>query len=246
MTRRSWDGATPVLGIDIDGTLGQYHEHFLGFARQWLGAGKYWPGPPSVRDVKALAGGPIPWADDTYDGTCTLAEYMGVSKRTYRLCKLAYRRGGLKRSMPLYFGARELLVALRGRAWVVLCTTRPYLHLDNIEPDTVEWLRRNRMPYDALLMGEHKYRDLRRQYGEHVAAVLDDDPALLSQARSLSPAIPALFMARPHNGFHLNQQSWWESGCDGARVTLLEHLKKADWMLGRQPKNEEFYYADEG
>jgi hypothetical protein len=241
VTRRSWDGETPVVGIDIDGTLGRYHEHFLRFAREWVGlTEEYWPGPPSVRDKRTMTGGPIPWGDDSYDGSCSLAEYMGVSKRTYRLCKLAYRRGGLKRSMPLYPGARELLVALRRRAWVVLCTTRPYLHLDNIEPDTVEWLRRNRMPYDALLMGEHKYRDLRRQYGERVAAVLDDDPALLSQARGLSPAIPALFMVRGHNTYAWDCQPWWENSCDGARVTLLEHLKHGFWMLGIQPKNGDY------
>jgi len=240
VTRRSWDGVTPVVGIDIDGTLGRYHEHFLRFAREWLGAGEYWPGPLATRGERTLDGGPVPWDDQAYYGEGSLAEYMGVSKHTYRQCKLAYRQGGLKRSMPVYPGARELLVALRRRAWVVLCTTRPYLHLNNIEPDTVEWLRRNRMPYDALSMGEHKYRDLRKQYGEMVAAVLDDDPALLSQARKLSPAIPALFMHRAHNLRQLEGQPWWVGDCDSARIMLLEHLKGCRWVTGIQPTNEEF------
>jgi hypothetical protein len=232
MTRRRWNGTDPVLGIDIDGTLGQYHEHFLRFARGWLGAGEYWPGPKDYRGHY--------WGDDGYDGYCSLAEYMGVSKRTYRLCKLAYRRGGLKRSMPVYPGARELLVSLRRKAWVVLCTTRPYLSMDNIESDTVEWLRRNRLPYDGILMGEHKYRDLKRQYGDMVAAVVDDDPALLWQARGLSVPIPALFMERQHNCHHLKDQEWWENSCEGARLALLEHLKHATWMLGIQPKNGDY------
>lgn len=236
MTRRRWGGVTPVVGVDIDGTLGPYHEHFLRFARGWLGVDpvKGWPGPPDYRDRGSW------WGDFDYQSVCSMAEYMGVSKRTYRLCKLAYRRGGLKRSMPVYNGAREMLVALRRRAWVVLCTTRPYLHLDNIEPDTIEWLRRNRLPYDAMLMGEHKYRDLRKQYGEMVAAVVDDDPALLSQARSLSPPIPALFMVRGHNSHHWDNEPWNEGSCDGARITLLAHLKKAEWMLGLQPVNGDY------
>lgn len=241
MTRRRWNGTDPVVGIDIDGTLGRYHEHFLRFARGWLGLER-WPGPPSLRSERTLTGEPIPWGDDTYDGSCALADYMGVSKRRYRECKLAYRRGGLKRSMPVYPGARQMLAALRRRAWVVLCTTRPYLHLDNIEPDTMEWLRRNKLPYDAVLMGEHKYRDLKRQYGDMVAAVLDDDPALLAQARSLSVPVPALFMARPHNGLHLSDQPWWESSCEGARLTLIHHLKHGAWTLGIQPTNEEYHY----
>lgn len=238
MTRRSWDGVTPVVGVDIDGTLGRYHEHFLMFARGWLGVEPCrWPGPPQSRYQSML------WGDFDYDGSCSLAEYMGISKARYRQCKLAYRRGGLKRSMPMYPGARELLVALRRRAWVVLCTTRPYLHLDNIEPDTVEWLRRNRMPYDAILMGEHKYRDLKRQYGDMVAAVVDDDPALLSQARSVSVPIPALFMARVHNVSALGKWEWWEQSCEGARLTLLEHLKQGHWVMGIQPKNGDYYEA---
>jgi hypothetical protein len=239
MTRRSWNGTDPVVGIDIDGTLGRYHEHFLGFARQWFGTNsnygtetdRGWAGPKAWRDQSRW------WGDFDYDGSCPLNEYMGVSKARYRQCKLAYRRGGLKRSMPVYKGARELLVGLRRKAWVVLCTTRPYLHMDNIEPDTVEWLRRNKMPYDALLMGEHKYRDLRRQYGERVAAVLDDDPALLSQAQSLSPAIPALFMVRNHNIHYWEAWPWWENSCQGALLTLTEHVKNGSWMLGIQPKN---------
>jgi hypothetical protein len=121
-----------------------------------------------------------------------------------------------------------------------VCTTRPYLHLDNIEPDTVEWLRRNRIPYDALLMGEHKYRDLRRQYGEQVAAVLDDDPGLLSQAKALSPPVPALLMLRPHNLHHWGEAEWWVQCPKEAGEVLLEHLKRATWMLGHQPTNEEF------
>jgi hypothetical protein len=235
VTRRRWNGTDPVVGIDIDGTLGRYHEHFLMFARQWLGVEPcHWPGPPQYRYQNRM------WGDFDYEIVCPMNEYMGISKRTYRLCKLAYRRGGLKRSMPVYKGARELLVALRRRAWVVLCTTRPYLHLDNIEPDTVEWLRRNKMPYDAILMGEHKYRDLKRQYGDMVAAVVDDDPALLSQARGLSVPIPALFMARTHNAIAWQNEPWWEGSCDGARLTLLEHLKHGSWMLGIQPKNGDY------
>jgi hypothetical protein len=240
MTRRRWSGTDAVVGIDIDGTLGRYHEHFLGFAREWLGTGEYWPGPPSLRSERTLAMGPIPWSDDAYDGSCKLYEYMGVSKARYRQCKLAYRRGGLKRSMRPYSGARELLVALRRRAWVVVCTTRPYLSLDNIEPDTVEFLRRNRLPYDDLLMGEHKYRDLKKRYGDQVAAVVDDEPALLAQARSLSPPIPALFMSRPHNNFLEHDQFWWVTSCHEARLVLLDHLKTGQWMLGLQPKNEEY------
>lgn len=242
MSRRTYNGEDPVVGVDIDGTLGRYHVHFLEFAAAWLGKDPeaYWPGPKAVRHIRTLDGGALPFGDDDYDGSCPLNEFMGITKATYRRCKLAYRQGGLKRSMPVYPGARDMLMALRRKAWVVLCTTRPYLHLSNIEPDTIEFLSRNRLPYDDLIMGEHKYRDLRRRY-PRVAAVVDDDPALLSQARSVSPPIPALFMARAHNANGWNSEPWWEGSCEGARITLLDHIKKGDWVLGIQPSNEENY-----
>lgn len=237
MSRRAWNGATPVVGIDVDGTLGRYHEHFLTFARGWLGVRGYWPGPMVTRNERTTTGEPIPWTDDGYFGECSLAEYMGISKATYRKCKLAYRRGGLKRSMPPYPGARDLMVGLRKRAWVVVCTTRPYLHLDNIEPDTVEWLRRNMIPYDGILMGEHKYRNLKAQYGDMAAAVLDDDPALLSQARGLGMA--AMLMVRTHNGHHWSAAPWWTNSTSGALVMLTDYLRH-DWPANLDPKNEDW------
>lgn len=167
----------PVVGLDVDGTLGDYHSHFLRFAANWLG-----------RTVPT-----------GYDGSVSLAKWCGTSKSTYRQIKLAYRQGGMKRSMPCYEGAREVTVALRkAGAEVVICTTRPYLHLSNIEPDTMHWLKRNGIQYDGLIMGEHKYRQLAREYGaENVVVVFDDLPEQLEIARSLG--LPAVLRRNGHN-----------------------------------------------
>lgn len=166
----------PVFGLDIDGTLGDYYGHFLTFAQGWLG--------------KEIA--------HRYDGSVPLASWMGVSKSTYRQVKLAYRRGGLKRSMPVYPGAADLTRSLRKRgAVVVLCTTRPYLQLENIEIDTVEWTRRNAIQYDSIISGEHKYRDLAHLGLSRIVAVLDDLPEMLKQAETLG--IPPLMQVQAHN-----------------------------------------------
>lgn len=165
----------PVFGIDIDGTIGDYHGHFLRFAEGWLG-----------REIPAFAGG-------------SLHSHMGVSKTTYRQIKLAYRRGGLKRSMPVYEGAPEMVASLRKRgAVIVICTTRPYLQLDNLEPDTREFLRRNGIPYDSILSGEHKYRDLKAIYGrEAVVSVIDDLPEMCRQAEQCG--VSWILKAMPYN-----------------------------------------------
>ena len=79
-----------------------------------------------------------------------------------------------------------------------MCTTRPYLHLSNIEPDTVHWLKRNRIQYDNILMGENKYRDLVFQYGrDRVVMVVDDLPEMLTQADQLG--LPTVLRRQSHN-----------------------------------------------
>lgn len=202
----------PVFGVDIDGTLGEYHAHFLNFARGWLG-----------RQMP-----PVP-----YDGSVPLYRWMGVSKTTYRQVKLAYRRGGLKRCLPVYPMAAELTRGLRKRgAMVVICTTRPYLQLDNVEPDTREWLRRNRIQHDSILSGEHKYRELKNRYGvDRVVAVIEDLPEMVRQANACG--FFALLPDKPYNRPPLLDGRDW----NGLRVedlheaaaeahVLLDHWEK--------------------
>jgi len=169
---RSGDGKA-VVALDIDGTMGDYHKHFLWFAEKWLGI-------------------PMPSATEINPGL-PLSKFMGVPHHVYRECKLAYRQGGLKRFMPAYPYAAELTHAIRAEAVEVwICTTRPYLRLDNIDPDTREWLRRNRIEYDAVIFeglqfGDDeyitKYQDLVRQVGvDRIVAAADDLPEQTADA----------------------------------------------------------------
>jgi hypothetical protein len=170
----------PVVAIDIDGTIGDYHGWFLQFAEMWLGR----PMPPADKNT----------------GGVPLYKWMGVSKATYRQCKLAYRQGGLKRGMPCYDGAPDLCRSIRkagGEVWI--CTTRPYLRLDNIDPDTRHWLRRNGIQYDGVLFGEHKYRELSKIVdSENIVAVLDDLPPLVEQATAVGVGL-VILRNQPYN-----------------------------------------------
>lgn len=158
----------PVVALDIDGSLGDYHGHFLRFAEEWYGR-------------------PMPKPNEINPGL-PLHRHMKTSKATYRQCKLAYRQGGLKRSMPAYQNAANMIRELRKdgvEVWIA--TTRPYLRLDNIDPDTRHWLRRNDIhKVDGIIYGEHKYRQLVRIVGvDRVAAVLEDLPEMCVQARQV-------------------------------------------------------------
>jgi phosphoglycolate phosphatase-like HAD superfamily hydrolase len=159
----------PVVALDLDGTLGDYHQNFLEFATRYFG--KTFPHPGTANPGLKL------W------------DWMGISQRDYQDAKLAYRQGGWKRWMPCYLGAAELTLRIRSAgAEVWLCTTRPYLRLDNVDPDTREWLGRNRIQYDALLFDPAhkddgtKYHELARQAGTRVASVVDDLPEMLQAA----------------------------------------------------------------
>jgi hypothetical protein len=167
----------PVVGLDIDGTIGEYHEHFAAYAEAYLQR-------PVIRH---------------WDGSMPYWKCFGVSKSTYRVMKLGYRQGHQKRSMPVRAGAAELARAARAAgAEVWVCTTRPWLRLDNIDPDTRFWLRNNRIQYDGVLFGPQKYKDLAKLVGiGRVVGVLDDEPEQCAMADGAG--LPAYLINRPYN-----------------------------------------------
>lgn len=189
----------PIAACDIDGTLGVYHGHFLNFAGEWLGREM----PPTYE----YTGGP-------------LCSFMGVSKATYRRVKLAYRQGGLKRSMPAYPGAAALTRRLRRQgAEVWICTTRPYLRLDNIDPDTREWLRRSGIQFDGVIWGEHKYRDLTKLVGNgRVIGVLEDLPEMYAQAEELG--LRPILRRQPYNEHLVGAGAVWVTDLYQAEAML--------------------------
>lgn len=135
--------------------------------------------------------------------------------------------------MPCYPGASELTRALRrAGAEVWICTTRPYLRLDAIDPDTRHWLRRNKIQFDHVLYGEHKYRDLVKQVDPaRVVAVYEDLPDMLMQA--IDCGMSGYLRSQPYNGnlweighpLHKNG-NWWlrVDGPDEQIYRFLEDL----------------------
>lgn len=173
----------PVVAIDIDGTLGDHHGHFHEFAESYvnqeLGEAEE-IGSIERRDRIMRIRHPYPYDEE-------FSDWLGLPKGIYRETKLAYRQGGMKRLMPVHEGASELVANLRSiGAEVWLCTTRPYLRLDNIDPDTREWLRRHDIGYDGLIYGEDKYHRLAEIVGPNrVVGVLDDLPEMFDEAEAL-------------------------------------------------------------
>lgn len=176
----------PVVALDLDGTLGNYHKWFLQFAEMYFG--RPMPNPAEINPGMPLY------------------KFMGIKQYEYRDCKLAYRQGGMKRGMPVYEGASRLSQTVRkAGAELWLCTTRPYLRLDNIDPDTREWLHRHHIEYDAVLFdGLHrpKYEELVQQIDpERIVAVVDDLPEQIASAGK--SGVRRLFLRdQPYNRSH--------------------------------------------
>jgi hypothetical protein len=145
----------PIVAVDIDGTLGNYYHQFEQFAALYLGES-------------------VPL---NYDGSVEYSEYLGLEKQLYRDIKLAYRQGAQKRSMPVFNGAMTFMYELKHTAGaeIWIATTRPYLRLDNIDPDTRHWLERHHIPYDHIIYGEEKYDMLGDQVDDgRVVGVIED------------------------------------------------------------------------
>lgn len=162
----------PVVAIDIDGTLADYHGHFAWFSASFL---------DKTLPERWHYTGDVPYK------TWWMETFKPADLSTFRSVKLAYRQGGQKRLQPAFPAAEDLVRNIRNcgvEVW--LTTTRPHERYDRVDPDTREWLRRHHIEFDALLFSERKMEELHYRVGrERVVAVLDDLPDVLDDARAL-------------------------------------------------------------
>lgn len=200
---------SPVVAVDIDGTLGDYHGHFARFAAGYTN-----------ESSQILAH----WLE--YDGSVPYNEWLGMSKDEYRAIKLAYRQGGMKRTMPVYDDVRGMFDMLRREgAEIWITTTRPYLRLDNIDPDTREWCKRNGLEYDFLLYDEEKYVQLADRVGvDRVAAILEDDPEQIDMVDGLYKPGVIIQAWGPHNRHPLARRNPGVASLSGARALVRDRL----------------------
>jgi len=197
----------PVVAIDIDGTLADYHDHFINFAVNWLGHGYQ-----------------KPRGNMAYDGTVPHRDWfttvMGVDVTTFRAIKLAFRQGGMKRTMPIYRESVQTIDAIRDAgAEVWLTTTRPWERFDRVDPDTRHWLKQHEIEFDGLIYDDAKMAALaERVEPERVVAVVDDLIEVLEEADDgfenavtiLRKTIHNRGVTWPHEGYMDSIRQWIE------------------------------------
>lgn len=178
----------PVVAMDIDGTLADYHDHFLNFAIGWLGKGYY-----------------KPRGNLAYDGSEDHREWftriMEVDVSTFRAIKLAFRQGGMKRTMPIYRESSQTIDAIREMgAEVWLTTTRPWERFDRVDPDTRHWLSQHGIEFDGLIYDDDKMTALKERVDvERVVAVVDDLTEVLEIAGDIFPNAVTIMRKTIHN-----------------------------------------------
>jgi hypothetical protein len=103
--------------------------------------------------------------------------------------------------MPIFDDAHKCVWSIKNAgAEVWLTTTRPYLSLDGVLPDTVAWLEYNDIPYDGLLFDEEKYVTLgQRVDPSRVVAILDDQDDMIESAEYEFGKDTALMVAGEFN-----------------------------------------------
>jgi hypothetical protein len=203
--------------VALDGVLADYHEALVEFICDYTGMK---PGPEvplPIVNTERIGG-------DFGDWVCFA---WSLDRKTYREIKLAFRQGGQKRFMPVYEGAAELAAAcIEEGAEVWVTTARPYLRLDNVDPDTREWLRRSEIAWDFMVYGEDKYDRLAQLVDpERVVAVLDDLPEMYDQAvRAFGPDVPIL------------RKNAWNKGAEN-HATSVDNLWDARALIVRAIQN---------
>jgi len=197
----------PIVAVDIDGTLGDYHGSFMYFAERYIGRR-----PSRQRSY-----------DNLYRFSDWVCESFSIDLQTYRAIKLAYRQGANKRFMPIFMGAQALCWSIRdagAELWIT--TTRPYLSLDNVVPDTVAWLDRHEIVYDGMLFDDDKYQKLLAQVDPgRVVAIFDDTYELCQAAESAFPGRSWMVMNAWNQGIRTNKTCDIDSAADIARNATL-------------------------
>lgn len=144
-----------VVIVDIDGVLADYPRCFY----EWLVEG----------ELSAT------WNTEGMNPYRIQQKYESLPLDRKVAIKKIYRQSGAKKYIKLLPGAKSMMQILRSDPLlkIVLLTNRPYAEHYRIYPDTLEWLKTNEIPFDAILWAKDKGIEAVK-YFSNVAWAIDD------------------------------------------------------------------------
>ena len=170
--------SSKIAGVDIDGVLAAYPEHYINYVNKELGTDF------KVNQVKDY---------DLYN-SLPIPEDIALD------LKDSFRQSGQNRTIPVLEGAKKFLQELRRRDYkIVLLSARPYKQYRRIFADTQTWLNENGLVHDAILWDEDKCGRLVREFGkENVSFFVEDH---IGNANSIADKVlcPVFLFNRSYN-----------------------------------------------
>jgi hypothetical protein len=106
-----------------------------------------------------------------------------VSREKWEAIKHRFRVSGAKSSLPIFPDALPFLKSLKSRnLQIVLLTSRPIDRYPNMYTDTLDWLKKNELPFDYVWWAIDKAdRVVEAEIRHHARIVIDDDMKYISQ-----------------------------------------------------------------
>lgn len=126
------DKSKKIIILDIDGVIADYPECFVNYVNNKTNT-KF----VNMFDIRNML----------------------TQKQIYDL-KDEYRNSGVKSSLPVKEYAIDFINKIKQKYYIVLLTSRPYSKYFRIYADTLEWLDKNKIHYDAIYWDEKKSRNI--------------------------------------------------------------------------------------
>jgi uncharacterized HAD superfamily protein len=136
-----------ICAIDLDDTLSNSSEFFTELYNEW-NEKKF----KNKKEIKK---------------TIPLLEYENF--------KDLYRESGVKVNIPIKEGAKELCDYLKNSGYkIIIISARPYHKYYRIFSDTLEWLEKNKICFDALYFEKEKHIKILKQFPQ-MSFIIEDN-----------------------------------------------------------------------
>ena len=164
-----------VICVDIDGVLAKYPTGFVSFIEK-------------EKKIKI----PKPQTYNLYDEVGAI-----IGKDEVKRLKHKFRESGEKRYLPILPGCAKVLQEIKSTGnKIILLSARPVKKYTRIFGDTIEWLKSNKIPYDAIIWDENKEEKILNEFPK-IKFMVEDHPG---NAQKIAAAGYKVFlMDAPYN-----------------------------------------------
>lgn len=143
-----------VCAIDLDDTLAKSAEHFT-----------------KIYNKK--------YPDKTFKNKADIKKKLVLLK--YENFKKYFRESGEKLNIPVKKEAKELCDFLKKEGFkIIIISARPYKLYNRIFPDTLQWLNKNKIQYDAVYFEKNKHIKILKNI-PNLSFIIEDNPVYAKQ-----------------------------------------------------------------